>query len=204
MSGGDYSREYYEQRMDQLDDQMLDSTRRSRQRLEEAHRMGIDTAVELDEQGEKLSRAERRLDDIDEDLRTSQRTIRQIRSVFGGVVNWFTTDKLSTTPSTVSSSQAKATSSHSSGADRVSQSAGSSHRTMQQQEQRRNYRNAKDQEVDENLSVMSDTLGVLKNLGQDMGQTLQDQNDQIERTSGRVRTLDGKVEDLNKQTRRLH
>ena len=204
---GDASMSRYEDRVRQLDDQMLDSSRRSRQTLDETVRMGADIMVELDDQGQKLTRTERRLDNIDQDLRTSQRTIREIRSVFGGVVNWFTKDKLATTPSTASSQQTTAGGRGDAGLSQAAHSAQRStadaRRHQQQQQEKKTYRSAQEQEVDQNLAAMSDSLAVLQSMGTDMGNTLQAQNDQIDRMSGRVLTLDDKVRDLNKQQRRL-
>ena len=40
-------------------------------------------------QGEVLKRSERMVDNMEQDLRTSQRHINSIKSVWGGVVNYF-------------------------------------------------------------------------------------------------------------------
>lgn len=40
-------------------------------------------------QGEALKRTDKMLDNMDEDLKTSQRHINSIKSVWGGLVNYF-------------------------------------------------------------------------------------------------------------------
>ncbi|VDP91914.1 unnamed protein product [Echinostoma caproni] len=68
-------------------------TRASQQRalasIANSERIGVETAAELLEQGEKLSNAERRLDDISHMQKDSQRQINTLSSVFGGIKNFF-------------------------------------------------------------------------------------------------------------------
>lgn len=200
------SLEQYQERIRRIEDQTLESSRRSVRTLEETVQIGAETMVELDEQGEKLNRAERRLDDIDQDLRTSQRTMREIRSVFGGVVNWFTKDKLSTTPSSVTQENAEARKAEAS-ARRHEQQQQRQRQERQQQQQRHQQRrppqSAREEELDQNLDRMSQSLAVLRNMGEDMGDSLEAQNEQIGRMSGRVLTLDDKTRDLRDQGRRV-
>ena len=55
--------------------------------------MGVDTAEELVRQGEQLNNVERKVDDIDGDLKTSQKHLNNIKSIFGGIKNWWTGKK---------------------------------------------------------------------------------------------------------------
>lgn len=47
------------------------------------------TLQELVRQGEVLKRTDKMLDNMDQDLKTSQRHINSIKSVWGGLVNYF-------------------------------------------------------------------------------------------------------------------
>ncbi|KAF8569928.1 Synaptosomal-associated protein 29, partial [Paragonimus westermani] len=65
------------------------SQQRALASIANSERIGIDTATELLEQGEKLARAEQRLDDISHLQKESQRHINVVSSVFGGLRNLF-------------------------------------------------------------------------------------------------------------------
>ncbi|MEQ2248345.1 hypothetical protein ILYODFUR_018254 [Ilyodon furcidens] len=67
----------------------VDSSYRSLSLIYESEKMGVETAEELVRQGEALKRTDRMLDNMDEDLKTSQRHITSIKSVWGGLVNYF-------------------------------------------------------------------------------------------------------------------
>ncbi|KAG9334019.1 hypothetical protein JZ751_009251 [Albula glossodonta] len=67
----------------------VDSSHRSLGLIYESEKMGTDTAEELMRQGEALKRAERMVDGMDEDLKTSQRHINSIKSVWGSITNYF-------------------------------------------------------------------------------------------------------------------
>ncbi|XP_069727431.1 synaptosomal-associated protein 29 isoform X2 [Phaenicophaeus curvirostris] len=66
-----------------------DSTARSLSLLYESERIGVAASEELVRQGEALKRTEQMVDKMDQDLKTSQRHINSIKSVWGGLVNYF-------------------------------------------------------------------------------------------------------------------
>ena len=45
------------------------------------------------QQGEQLDNVERKLDNVNADLKTSQKHLNNIKSVFGGIKNWWRKDK---------------------------------------------------------------------------------------------------------------
>lgn len=51
--------------------------------------LSVNIHQELIRQGEALKRTEQMVDKMDQDLKTSQRHINSIKSVFGGLVNYF-------------------------------------------------------------------------------------------------------------------
>ncbi|XP_044296660.1 synaptosomal-associated protein 29 isoform X2 [Varanus komodoensis] len=67
----------------------VDSTNHSLSLIYESEHVGVATAEELVRQGEALKRTERMVDKMEQDLKTSQRHINSIKSVFGGFVNYF-------------------------------------------------------------------------------------------------------------------
>lgn len=72
-----------EQRIDHVTNESLDATRRIRQVAEETHGMGVETLVTLNEQGEKLDNAERRLDEINVDLKQTDRNLQELEKCCG-------------------------------------------------------------------------------------------------------------------------
>uniref|UniRef100_A0A6I8P8R8 Synaptosomal-associated protein 29 n=1 Tax=Ornithorhynchus anatinus TaxID=9258 RepID=A0A6I8P8R8_ORNAN len=65
------------------------STQRSLSLLYESEKVGVASAEELLRQRGALERTERTVDRMDRDLTTSQRHINSIKSVFGGLVDYF-------------------------------------------------------------------------------------------------------------------
>ncbi|CAN0330061.1 unnamed protein product [Lampetra fluviatilis] len=68
---------------------MAQSTGRSAGLIADSEKVGVETAQELIRQGEALRRTEKTLDKMDGDLSISQRHISSIKSVFGGLANYF-------------------------------------------------------------------------------------------------------------------
>lgn len=194
--------------MDELEQRSLESTRNSVRVLDETLRIGVDTAVELDRQGEQLNRVDRRLDDIDANLVQSNKHLRQVKSVFGGIVNWFSSDKpiLTPTPGSGSSEQVEESRRLRQQVERrraeesAERRAGGSARAAGRQ---LTAQSAQTQEIDANLDVLSAGLSRLTELSLDMNEELAKQNDQIGKMSGRVEKLDDQVGVLNRKTRRL-
>lgn len=90
------------QRMQQMvhasEDRQLESTQRALASIYESEAMGTATAEELLRQKEVLNNIERKTDEINSTLTVSQRHINNIKSVFGGVKNWWQGKKDTTQP----------------------------------------------------------------------------------------------------------
>lgn len=71
------------------EDRQLESTQRALASIYESEAMGTATAEELLRQKEVLNNIERKTDEINSTLTVSQRHINNIKSVFGGVKNWW-------------------------------------------------------------------------------------------------------------------
>ncbi|KAF5898660.1 synaptosomal-associated protein 29, partial [Clarias magur] len=67
----------------------IDSSNRSLCLIYDSEKIGTETAEELIRQGEALKRTERMVDNMGQDMKTSQKHINSIRSVWGGLVNYF-------------------------------------------------------------------------------------------------------------------
>uniref|UniRef100_A0A8C4MXP9 Synaptosomal-associated protein 29 n=1 Tax=Equus asinus asinus TaxID=83772 RepID=A0A8C4MXP9_EQUAS len=74
------------------------STSRSLSLMYESERIGVASSEELVRQRGVLERTEKMVDKMDQDLKTSQRHINSIKSVFGGLVNYFKSKPAETPP----------------------------------------------------------------------------------------------------------
>ncbi|KAG8230473.1 hypothetical protein J437_LFUL013593 [Ladona fulva] len=76
------------ERKKMIEERTIQSSQRSLGILMESEQIGVATAEELLKQREQLERTESRLDDINSTLRTSQKHIQSIKSVFGSLRNY--------------------------------------------------------------------------------------------------------------------
>ena len=72
-----------EQRIDHVTNESVDATRRIRAVAEETNQIGVDTLVTLNEQGEQLDNVERRLDEINVDLKQTDRNLTELEKCCG-------------------------------------------------------------------------------------------------------------------------
>ena len=87
------------QRLMEANRRMEDASLQCVKILHETHSMANDTSEELESQGETLDRTEQRLDEMEVDLEASKRSMREVKSVFGSIVNSFSKPKFSKDPS---------------------------------------------------------------------------------------------------------
>lgn len=72
-----------EQRIDHVTNESVGATRRIRAMAEETNQIGVDTLVTLNEQGEQLDNTERRLDEINVDLKQTDRNLTELEKCCG-------------------------------------------------------------------------------------------------------------------------
>ena len=71
-------RYHLDQRIDHATNESLAATRRIRQVAEETNQMGVETLITVNEQGEQLENVERRLDEINVDLKQTDRHLTEL------------------------------------------------------------------------------------------------------------------------------
>lgn len=81
--------EQMQQQKQQSMNRQIDSTNRCLANIYDSEQIGVATAEELLAQGEQLDNVERKLDKILVDTKTSQRHLNGIKSIFGGLKNWW-------------------------------------------------------------------------------------------------------------------
>ncbi|XP_025947706.1 synaptosomal-associated protein 29 [Apteryx rowi] len=203
-----------------------DSTTRSLALLYESERVGVAASEELVRQGEALKRAEQMVDKMDQDLKTSQRHINSIKSVFGGLVNYFKSKPPESKPEPYGTPEYNANS-------RLKEAMMSSkEQESKYQESHPNLRRldnsdndfsradsvssvqcdaypknqhlrAYHQKIDNNLDEMSSGLSRLKNLALGLQTEIEEQDDMLDRLTKKVETLDVNIASTDKRVRQL-
>jgi hypothetical protein len=81
--GDEDERGRLEERIDHVTNESVGATRRIRAIAEETNQIGVDTLVNLNEQGEQLDNVERRLDEINVDLKQTDRNLTELEKCCG-------------------------------------------------------------------------------------------------------------------------
>ncbi|CAH1263831.1 synaptosomal-associated protein 25-like [Branchiostoma lanceolatum] len=170
-----------QQKMDQTTDDSLESTRRMLQMAEESQDVGIKTLVMLDEQGEQLDRVEEGLDRINEDMRQAERNLTNLEKCCGLCVcpwkKWRGFEK--------NSSYQQAFKAGEDGKIVTSQPVRMSDDRNGPQVSgdyiTRVTNDAREDEMNENLTQVGGIIGNLKHMAMDMGNELDMQNTQLDR-----------------------
>ncbi|XP_037634545.1 synaptosomal-associated protein 29 [Sebastes umbrosus] len=203
----------------------VDSTYRSLGLIYESEKMGVETAEELMRQGEVLKRADKMMDNMDQDLKTSQKHINGIKSVWGGLVNYFkgkpetkpppeepkayeASDRLQNAMSSSREHEDKYQASHpnlrklETGGFGASASTDGGSSRQNGYSQNRHLQEAHST-LDNNLDEMCSGLSRLKNLGLGLQSEIEDQDDSIDALMNKVDKMDGKIQNTNQQIKNL-
>ncbi|XP_059910394.1 synaptosomal-associated protein 29 [Gadus macrocephalus] len=203
----------------------VDSSHRSVALIYDSEKMGVDTAEELMRQGEALKRSEKMVDNMEEDLKTSQRHINGIKSVWGGLVNYFkakpetkpppvqnnsyqASDKLQNALSSSRGHEDKYQASHPNLRKIDTAGFGASapvddDPSVQNGHPRNQHLRAAHQTLDNNLDDMSLGLSRLKGLGLGLQSELESQDDSLDSLMNKVDKMDLKINNTNQQIKNL-
>ncbi|XP_061672856.1 synaptosomal-associated protein 29 [Syngnathoides biaculeatus] len=204
----------------------VDSSYRSLGYIYESEKMGVETAEELMRQGEVLKRTDKMLDNMDEDLKTSQKHINSIKSVWGGLVSYFkgkpdqpkppaeepkpyqANERLQSALATSRGQEDKYQASHpnlrklETGGFGASASVDGDFSARNGSSQNRHLRQAH-QTLDNNLGEMADGLSRLKRLALGLQSEIESQDDSIDCLFNKVDKMDTKINNTNQQIKRL-
>ncbi|XP_060641909.2 synaptosomal-associated protein 29 [Anolis sagrei] len=204
----------------------VDSTNRSLGLIYESEHIGVATSEELTRQGEVLKRTERMVDKMDQDLKTSQRHINSIKSVFGGFVNYFkakpqeikpdengasehqASNKLKEALSVSKEQESKYQESHPNlrkldHSDYSSSGTNSIPSSQRDNYPKNQYLQSYHQQVDNNLDEMSSGLGRLRNLALGLQSEIEVQDEILDRLTNKVDTLDINIKSTDKKIKEL-
>jgi len=202
----------YEKEIERLMQNSLDSTQRSTRQLDSSEQLGHSMARDLLAQREKLERTEQNLDDIHHTTQLTQRSLNSLKSVFGG----FFKNKFSKAPQRASTAEVKQSES-TSRLSKVIEETNVPVSEMQRgptkggttlSAESRGYIEgtrweAMDNEIDNNLDVMSSQLSRLRQFGTALGDEVDDQNRMLTRIEDKASRNDSTVRRQDNQMKKL-
>ena len=177
-------------RLQMANRRMEESSASSLRTLHDTLNMGQDTTEELERQAETLDRTEKRLDEMHVDLDQSKRHMRNIKSPFGGVANYFARRKKLNEVTDPKLSKGAADNPRRKGSDPFPppSSAG--------------LKGTGNVNVDKNLDEMGKALHQLKGIGELIGGQLDDSSAQVDRIQYKVDRTDVKIKGVNRDIKK--
>ncbi|XP_029329951.1 synaptosomal-associated protein 23 isoform X1 [Mus caroli] len=207
-------------RAHQVTDESLESTRRILGLAIESQDAGIKTITMLDEQGEQLNRIEEGMDQINKDMREAEKTLTELNKCCGLCVcpcNRFSVGDCfleTRTKNFESGKNYKAT--WGEGGDNSPSNVVSKQpsRITNGQPQpttgaasggyiKRITNDAREDEMEENLTQVGSILGNLKNMALDMGNEIDAQNQQIQKITEKADTNKNRIDIANTRAKKL-
>ncbi|KAH3857605.1 synaptosomal-associated protein 29-like [Dreissena polymorpha] len=213
------------QEIEESEQRQLESTRRALASIDDSERIGIATAEELLLQKEQLNNIEAKTGKINQDLKQTQKSITSVKSIFGGIKNWWNGDKDKEPtdsksavqgPSKLEKTIEEQNKSRPHPRERFQTDDGHGFyeeenldskfmqgaRNPQAQQYFKPVTNSKREErVNENLDLMSEGMSRLKGLAIGLGDEIKTQNEQLDRINVQVGRADIKITDQNRQMR---
>ncbi|XP_046371747.1 synaptosomal-associated protein 25-like isoform X7 [Haliotis rufescens] len=183
-------------------DESLESTRRMLQMCEESKDAGIKTLVMLDEQGEQLDRVEEGMDQINQDMRDAEKNLEGLEKCCGlCVLPWKKAknfEKGSDYNKTWKASEDGPTNTN---GPRLIVDSGGSGPTGGYITKITN--DAREDEMEQNVSEVSGMIGNLRNMAIDMGSEIDSQNRQVDRINQKAGSLNVRVDNANDRATKI-
>jgi len=193
----------------QVTDESLESTRRMIALCEDSRGAGAKTIEMLEHQGEQLNRVENNLDGMNSEMKTAEKHLTSMEKWCGiCVCPWNRHDRVKDMDATWGKGETGPSSSSGGGGQGpvstqpTSSSSGATGGGAgggKQQYVTRITGCAREDEMDDNLGAVSNILGDLKNMAQDMGEEINKQNKQADRIKGKTEAVDIRIKGANKR-----
>nr|XP_022334473.1 synaptosomal-associated protein 25-like isoform X10 [Crassostrea virginica] len=187
--------------LDNANQESLESTRRMLNMCEESKEAGIKTLVMLDEQGEQLDRIEEGMDQINQDMRDAEKNLEGLEKCCGlCVLPWKRAKNFEKGGAYDKTWKASEDGKVNTNGPRVivGENAGPQGPIIT-----RITNDAREDEMEENLTQVSGMLGNLRNMAIDMGSEIESQNRQIDRINNKGTHLNDRVETANKRANKI-
>ncbi|KAJ6667308.1 hypothetical protein lerEdw1_017286 [Lerista edwardsae] len=195
-------------RAHQVTDESLESTRRILGLAVESQDAGIKTITMLDEQGEQLNRIEEGMDQINKDMREAEKNLTELNKCCGLCV--CPCNRTKNFESSKSYKSAWGDGVENADDHVVSKQPG---RVGYQQQTSggtttggyitRITNDAREDEMEENLTQVGNILGNLKHMALDMGNEIDSQNKQIDRINEKAETNKERIDQANTKAKKL-
>ncbi|OTF83760.1 synaptosomal-associated protein 25-like protein [Euroglyphus maynei] len=182
-------------------DESLESTRRMLALCEESKEAGIRTLVALDEQGEQLDHIEEDMDKINTDMREAEKNLTGMEKCCGICVcpcnksKEFKEDastwKASEDGKIVSGQPTRVVDERNGGGPMTTSYIA------------RITKDAREDEMEENMGQVSTMIGNLRNMAIDMGSEISSQNSQLDRINQKAESNKNRIQGANERTQKL-
>lgn len=182
-----------DQRIMEANSRMEESSFRCVRTLHETMQVANETSEELERQSESLDRTEDNLDKMAIDLESSKRNMREVKSVFGSMVNRFSKPKYEKDP--IPSKQTRSS----------PPPPPPSSKKAQAQKAAVKPKSTGNEIVDRNLDELEAGLKMLEGHAYLMGSQLDESNDQVDRIGVKIDRNDARLKHVTKEAKReLH
>ncbi|KAH9425104.1 Synaptosomal-associated protein 25 [Dermatophagoides pteronyssinus] len=185
----------------QVTDESLESTRRMLALCEESKEAGIRTLVALDEQGEQLDHIEEDMDKINTDMREAEKNLTGMEKCCGICVcpcnksKEFKEDastwKASEDGKIVSGQPTRVVDERNGGGPMTTSYIA------------RITKDAREDEMEENMGQVSTMIGNLRNMAIDMGSEITSQNSQLDRINQKAESNKNRIQGANERAQKL-
>lgn len=193
--------EQIQDRANHVTDESLESTRRMLALCDESKEAGIRTLVGLDEQGEQLDKIEEDMEKINVDMREAEKNLTGMEKCCGicvcpfGKRREFKEDagtwKSNDDGKVISGQPARV----------VDNRNGAGH--MSTHYIAKITKDAREDEMEDNMGQVNTMIGNLKNMAMDMGSEITNQNGQLEKINQKASSNDTRISEANKRAAEL-
>lgn len=217
-SGANERLEQLRMQKQEIEQRTLESSKRSLGLLHDTEQVGMATAEELAKQREQLENTNKQLDLINTTLRSSQKHINGLKSVFGGLKNYLTgqrnaaaaaastggtTGFANESPDPSSTAHRSLTRDTSYDGHPVARLRSDGNQMYDQETVPYASGNAFNVQLDQNLDLMAGSLSRLKGLAIDLNQDIESQNDLIDNIANKVEDVDVKITRQNRDVKKM-
>jgi len=193
-----------QQQINKRSDESLESTRRMVGLAAESQEIGTNTIVMLDEQGEKLKRIETGVDNIHVGMNQTDKNLTNLEKCCGlCVLPWNRAPRIRRRPLTNSSTPYSSSEKSSPITTEPKLRMATDEGMPQSGYVTRITNDAREEEMDDNLQLVSSYLGNMKNIALDMNDTIANQNRQIDRIADKSDAGIDRVTAANKRTQNI-
>ncbi|XP_059155592.1 synaptosomal-associated protein 25-like isoform X5 [Physella acuta] len=186
-----------------ITDESLESTRRMLAMCEESKEAGIKTLVMLDEQGEQMDRIEEGMDQINQDMRDAEKNLEGLEKCCGlCVLPWKRSKNFEKGSDYNKTWKASEDGKVNTNGPRVMVDQGNGSGPTGGYITRITN-DAREDEMEQNISEVSGMVSNLRNMAVDMGNEIESQNRQLDRINQKGGSLNVRVDEANKRANKI-